>query len=152
MDRPIHVFNNLLALLFRVMYWSDWGSVAMIEKASMDGASRTVLHNTSLTWPNALTLDIPTQTLYWADASLDKIERSSVDGSNRQLLLSQPGSLHPFGIAVFGGQVYFSDWIRSSLLYANDTMGGSVLSLTGRITRPAGIQVVDQLKQPSCKH
>ena len=61
------------------MYWTD------TERASMDGTSREVLHNTNLVWPTALTLDYDTQTLYWLDASLDKLETSHVNGSNRRL-------------------------------------------------------------------
>ena len=47
----------------RYMYWSDWGIPATIERASMDGTNRTVLHNTGLQWPNALTIDYDNQTL-----------------------------------------------------------------------------------------
>ena len=52
----------------------------------MDGHFRSVIHNTDLTWPNALTLDYDTQTLYWMDAYLDRLESSNVNGLNRRLL------------------------------------------------------------------
>ena len=46
------------------MYWTDCadqyysGYAAKIEKASaVDGSGRTVLVQTGLTWPNALTID-----------------------------------------------------------------------------------------------
>ena len=67
------------------MYWTDWGSTAKIEKASMDGQNRVVLHDTLLTWPNGITIDYAAQRLYWTDASLDKIEYSGVDGTGRQV-------------------------------------------------------------------
>ena len=73
--------------------------MSVIEKASMDGANRTILHNTRLMLPNALTLDISTQTLYWADARLDVVEKSNVDGTNRQLVI-QEGISHPFHITI----------------------------------------------------
>ena len=49
----------------------------------MDGTISTVLHNTSLEWPNTLTLDIDNQTLYWIDGILDQIETSTADGWGR---------------------------------------------------------------------
>ena len=69
-----------------MMYWSDWGTLARIERASIDGSNIQVIHNTNLVCPNALTKDYVSQTLYWADANLGKIERSRVDGRNRILL------------------------------------------------------------------
>ena len=133
------------------MYWSDWGSVARIEKASMDGASRVVIHNTNLVWPNALTLDIPTQTLYWADANLDVVESSRVDGSNRQLI-TQVGLGHPFGIAVKNTVLYITDWTLNSIRQVPNSGGNAtVIQTLASCTRPFGIQFVDQLKQPICK-
>lgn len=135
-----------------MMYWSDWGNVPRIEKASMDGANRTVIHNTSLVWPNALTLDIQTQTLYWADASLDTVESSGVDGSNRQIL-ADTGFFHPFGIGVYDNEVYFTDWGLLTILNVNnsDTTASILTNPNFFCSQPAGIQIVHQTKQPICK-
>ena len=76
------------------MYWTDWGTIPKIEKASMDGSNRSVIHSTNLIWPNALTLDYVSQVLYWADASLNKIESSYVDGSNRRVIVSTVSTIH----------------------------------------------------------
>ncbi len=134
------------------MYWSDWGSVARIEKASMDGTSRIVIHSTSLVWPNALTLDIPSQTLYWADASLDKVERSGVDGSNRQLI-TLAGISHPFGIAIKDTSIFLTDWTLNSLRQVPNSGGNASIIMQTSIScaRPFGIQVVDVSKQPMGK-
>ena len=107
---------------YRMMYFSDWGTVGRIEKATLSGANRTVIHNSNLVWPNALTLDIPTQTLYWADASLDKIEKSSVDGTNR-VLIAQRGVVHPFSIVFANGTLYFTDWSDNTIRYLSTTEG-----------------------------
>ena len=135
-----------------MMYWSDWGSVARIEKASMDGANRAVIHNTSLVWPNALTLDTLTQTLYWADASLDKVESSRVDGSNRRLF-TEIGVVHPFAIAVKENSIYFTDWAENSIRQVSNLGGTAViLQSLASCARPFGIQFVDQSKQPISKN
>lgn len=52
------------------MYWTDWGTNAKIERATLGGNFRIPIVNTSLVWPNGLTLDYETDLLYWADASL----------------------------------------------------------------------------------
>lgn len=52
------------------MYWTDWGTHAKIERATLGGNFRTEVVNSSLVWPNGLTLDYEEERLYWADASL----------------------------------------------------------------------------------
>ncbi len=133
------------------MYFTDWGSVGRIEKASLNGANRTVIHNTSLVWPNALTLDIPTQTLYWADASLDKVERSGVDGRNR-VVLGRLGVVHPFGIVLADNTLYFTDF-SDNTIRSLAASGGLVRirhSTTAYITNSTifGIQIVGPSRQP----
>ena len=131
------------------MYWTDWGTLAKIERASMDGTSRSVLHRTNLVWPNALTLDYPTQTLYWMDASLDKLESSSVDGSNRRLL-STTRIQHPYGITIYQGVLYWTDWVSDSILSARVTSPGVVSTvLSGLTLNPNGISVVSLDRQPT---
>jgi sugar lactone lactonase YvrE len=136
-------------LIDRTMYFSDWGTVGRIEKATLTGANRTVIHNTSLVWPNALTLDIPTQTLYWADASLDKVEKSNVDGTNR-VLLAQRGVVHPFGIVFVNNTLYFTDWSDNTIRYLSAS-GGTVSSLHSATAYSnatiSGVQIVDPLRQ-----
>lgn len=39
------------------MYWTDWGSIAKIERSYMDGSGRETLFNTGLGWPNGLVVD-----------------------------------------------------------------------------------------------
>ena len=139
------------------MYFTDWGDVGRIEKASMAGTNRTVIHNTGLVWPNALTLDISTQTLYWADAFLDKVERSNADGTGR-VVLARAGVVHPFGIVLENSTVYFTDWSDDTIRYLS-AGGGSVGTLHSVTVFSSsnifGIQVVDILRQyigkvPSC--
>ena len=128
------------------MYWTCWGGDALIEKASMDGTDRTVLHNTSLAWPNALTLDIATQTLYWADASLDKVEASDTDGNNRRLITTS-GVLHPFALAVFNSTLYMTDWIGNSLKVISGFEGDAVTAVEF-CNRPNGVKVIHPSLQP----
>ena len=130
------------------MYWTDWGTVAKIEKASMDGSNRSVIHSTNLIWPNALTLDYVSQVLYWADAFLDKIESSDVDGSNRRVIVTT-GVYHPFGITLFEDKLYFSDWIGD--ISSTNKSGESSVQILYHQTYcsscPNGIQVLSEQRQ-----
>ena len=90
------------------MYWTDYGTVVRIERASMDGSSRTSLHTTELSRPYGLTIDYDTQTLYWVDYTLDKLESSNTDGTNRTVV-TRVNVQCPWGITFFERKLYWSD-------------------------------------------
>lgn len=94
------------------MYWTDSGR-DRIEKASLDGSSRTLLHSTGLSNSIGLTLDYQSQTLYWVEHSYyGRIERSSVNGSNRETILNN-GLPYPWAITYFAGTLYMTErWNR----------------------------------------
>jgi len=83
------------------MYWSDWGDNAKIEQANHDGSARRVLVNSSLGWPNGLTVDYDERRLFWGDAKLDRIESCRLDGSDRRILVSNDPP-HIFGLTLLG--------------------------------------------------
>ena len=128
------------------MYWSDWGGVRKIERASMDGEARQILHNSRLLWPFGLTLDYQNQVLYWIDATLDRIESSNVDGTNRQLIAAFVSNYHAFAISFFNDILYWSDWNTDMIhsIFANGTL---LRSLTYRFSFPTGIEVVSENRQ-----
>lgn len=47
------------------MFWSDWGEIPKIEKASMDGnnSARQVIIKDGIYWPNGLAVDYETKRL-----------------------------------------------------------------------------------------
>ena len=69
------------------MFWTDWGKHPKIERAGLDGSLRVTLVNTSVAWPNGVTIDFHHKKVYWADARLDKIEEMNLDGRNRRMVL-----------------------------------------------------------------
>ena len=111
-----------------------------------------MIHDTGLVWPNALTLDISaqSQTLYWADASLDRVESSGVDGSNR-VVLADTGVDHPFGIVLVENTLYFSDWDDDTIRSLSASGGPvSIFHSTSSFSFSDlfGIQFVDISRQP----
>ncbi len=132
----------------------------------MDGTQRTTLITDHLTWPNSLTIDYPTNTLYWADAKLHIIESARIDGTNRRPVLTV-GVLHPFGLTVFENRLYWSDWntlsinaITKTTFGANFTENGvsaqeMVLSQNATdvetgLFYPTDLHVVHPALQPPC--
>ena len=122
------------------MFWTDWGSHAKIERSSMDGRGRILLHSTHITWPNALTIDLPTQTIYWADAKLHVIESSDYNGRNRRPVLTSSVH-HPFGMSVFEDKLYWSDWSSQAIVSVSKDVPRNLILVEG------GMSPVDPLMQ-----
>lgn len=55
----------------------------------MDGSDARVIINKTLGWPNALTIDYASSTLFWADANQDYIAMADLDGKNLKIILSK---------------------------------------------------------------
>ena len=66
----------------------------------MDGTDRMVIANTSLFWPNGLTIDYAAEKVYWADAKHHVIESSDLDGSHRRTVISEGMVVITVGTAV----------------------------------------------------
>lgn len=129
------------------MYWTDYGTLDKIERASMDGTSRTVLHSTGLSTPYGLTLDYNTQTLYWIDYTLNKLESSRTDGSNR-ILLTRVNVQCPYGITFFDQKLYWGDWCQHKIYSTFLTSPNSVSSVISTGSAPYRIQVISEERQP----
>ena len=43
------------------MFWTDWGDLAKIERAGMDGSQRTTIVSTELKYPNGIAIDNVTE-------------------------------------------------------------------------------------------
>jgi len=134
------------------MYWTDHGSPAKIERASMDGTARMVLHNTTLRSPYAITMDYQTQTLYWLDYSLDRLESSRTDGSGRSLL-TRNSIRSPFDVTFYDGYLYWTDQSYYRLLSTPVRHPNDVTFLTPRrcCNSLFGVQVISDDRQPSGK-
>ncbi len=131
----------------RQMYWTDTGTINTIEKASMDGTSRRVLHSTNINDPFGLTLDTATQTLYWADVTRNVLEKSNTDGTDRVLLTNRM-ILDPYYLTYYDGSLYWSDWTYNRLLTTRVNSPDDVMFFGGGIGADAyGIQVVTPEKQ-----
>ena len=129
------------------MYWTDVGT-DRIEKATMDGNSRTIIHSSSLSNALGLTLDYQSQTLYWSDYSYNRIETSDVNGLNRRTIVSNLRD--PWGITFYAGVLYWTDiYFDRIYSYSVTSSSASVLQVTGSFgSNPYGLRVVSINNQP----
>ena len=71
-------------MCFSYVYFTDWGLTPFIARIGMDGTMFKRLVMEKLGWPNAITIDYITNKLIWADAHLNVIEMSDMEGNNRR--------------------------------------------------------------------
>ena len=124
------------------MYWTDWGRHPRIERAELDGSHRITLVNSSVAWPNGITIDFREQKIYWADAKLDKIEVMNLDGSRRRTILDE-NLPHVFGFTVLGDRLYWTDWQRKTIESANKRTGSERQVITDSLPDLMGLKAVD---------
>ncbi|XP_044525030.1 low-density lipoprotein receptor-related protein 2 [Gracilinanus agilis] len=131
------------------MYWTDWSTNAKIERATLGGNFRVHIVNTSLVWPNGLTLDYEEDWLYWADARLQKIERSSLTGANREVIVST--AIHPFAMTVYDQHIYWTDLSTKAIYRANKYDGSEQIVMIRNLPlQPKDIHVLVKSRQRQC--
>uniref|UniRef100_A0A8C4XVC9 Low-density lipoprotein receptor-related protein 2 n=1 Tax=Falco tinnunculus TaxID=100819 RepID=A0A8C4XVC9_FALTI len=129
------------------IYWTDWADRAYIGRAGMDGKEKTVIISTKLEWPNGLTIDYTNDKLYWADAHLNYIEYSDLDGHHRHVVYD--GTLpHPFAITIFEDTIYWTDWNTRTVEKGNKYDGSDRTVLVNTTHRPFDIHVYHPYRQP----
>ncbi|XP_054256859.1 putative vitellogenin receptor [Macrosteles quadrilineatus] len=111
-----------LSPLQGLMYWSDWGNRPLIARSGMDGSEVFDFVTKDLHWPNGLTIDHGNERLYWVDAKLLVIESIKLDGTDRRVVLSE-AIKHPYAVAVFESNIYWSDWTGQEILRCNKFTG-----------------------------
>ena len=111
----------------------------------MDGNAHTILHNTGLQTPYALTIDYTTQTLYWADYALNKLESSNTDGTNRTVL--NTNLRNPYALTYFGGKLYWNEWTYNIIYTTRPSSPNTITSLTQLTVDPQDIEIIDETVQ-----
>uniref|UniRef100_A0A673FZ58 Low-density lipoprotein receptor-related protein 1-like n=1 Tax=Sinocyclocheilus rhinocerous TaxID=307959 RepID=A0A673FZ58_9TELE len=113
-----------------------------IMRAQLSGANVLVIIGSDVRTPNGLAIDHRAEKLYFSDATLDKIERCEYDGSHRYVVLKNE-PVHPFGLAVYGDHIFWTDWVRRAVLRADKYVGGDMKVLRADIPQqPMGIVAV----------
>ncbi|UYV71351.1 LRP6 [Cordylochernes scorpioides] len=133
-----------------LMFWTNWGEVPKIEKASMDGNqnSRQILVSSDIYWPNGLAIDYEDKKLFWADAKLKTISCINFDGSSRKIMVTKDLP-HTYALAIYRNSIYFSDWKLKSIRYCNKHNCAQKYNLTaGPGISPMTVKIFEKDMQP----
>ncbi|XP_077987906.1 low-density lipoprotein receptor-related protein 5-like [Glandiceps talaboti] len=143
------------------LFWTDWGSNAKVEMASLSGENRITLvsesvHGQVIGLPNGLTVDYDSNSLYWADSSNDNlycIHLKDVNGtvaSNQIIVIgTSPSFGHFFDIDMDSNYFFISDWGNNAI----DIIPRNNLDETRHLRppgmfKPYGVVMYDQARQP----
>ncbi|CAB1347080.1 unnamed protein product, partial [Coregonus sp. 'balchen'] len=89
-----------------MLFFTDYGDVAKVERCNMDGTNRTRLVDYKTAQPTAVALDLAKKLVYWADAYLDYIEVMDYNGNNRHAVIQDSQVSYIHGLAVFENYLY----------------------------------------------
>ncbi|XP_062398823.1 prolow-density lipoprotein receptor-related protein 1 [Sardina pilchardus] len=129
-----------------VMFWSEMGGEARIERAGMDGSDRRLLIKDGLRWPVGLAVDSLGQRIYWTDEKLKCIGSTTFDGGDVKLLqLTEMPS--PFSVSVINDMMIWSDTERGTVQMAHKVTGKGRKVVLKRPGQPLGLKVVHSLLQ-----
>uniref|UniRef100_A0A8C5A5R6 EGF-like domain-containing protein n=1 Tax=Gadus morhua TaxID=8049 RepID=A0A8C5A5R6_GADMO len=134
------------------MYWTDWeedevnDSIGRIERAWMDGSNRSIFVTSNMLWPNGLTLDHGTSTMYWCDAYYDHIERIHLNGTGRMVVYNGKELNHPFGISHHRDSIFWTEYMNASV-FQLDLASGDVTLLRSERPPLFGLRVYDAPSQ-----
>lgn len=121
----------------------------MIQRANMDGTEQKTLITEDIAWPNSLTIDMYTYTVYWADAKADYTGIYSMDynGQNRKTVFRHLNLRHPFSLTVFGDTLYWTDW-KNPQINSCTKSNGSFNTIRDNIHSPMGLIAISKERQP----
>ncbi|TKR96498.1 hypothetical protein L596_010507 [Steinernema carpocapsae] len=135
------------------IYYTNWrDDFPSIERVFFSGYKRERIIVTDIRTPNSITIDFLAGKLYWSDAKLDKIERTDMDGTNREIVVAAKSGnrsfgqpQHPFGLSVHGDYLYYTDWAYRAVVMVNKLSGIGQTALSANFTeQPLGIVVVSE--------
>ena len=121
------------------LYFTNWNAQRpSIQRAWFSGYGLESLITTKIRMPNAIVVDSHERKFYWADARLDKIELVYLHNMDR-IVMTKVTPQHPFGLAIHGNYLFYTDWIQHSVTRVNKFTGEDVTRLRTNIPRPMSV-------------
>ncbi|XP_068628058.1 low-density lipoprotein receptor-related protein 4 [Battus philenor] len=127
------------------LYWTDWGENPSVERALLDGSQRKTLVDTDLGFPNGLTIDYKDRRLYWIDIFKERIDTTDLNGQHRVQLVLE--AKNPFGMTQFNDYIYWTDWMRKSVMRADKKTGKNVTAIRSDLEMSMEIKAVSADRQ-----
>ncbi|KAM3855508.1 LOW QUALITY PROTEIN: low-density lipoprotein receptor-related protein 1B [Vipera latastei] len=132
------------------LYWIDCCEYPHIGRVGMDGSNQTVVIETQISRPTALTIDYVNRRFYWADEN--HIEFANMDGTRRNKVPNQ----HVLGVialTLFEDYIYWTDGKTKTVNRAHKISGADKVALINSWHAITDIQVYHSFRQPNvAKH
>ena len=126
-----------------MLFWTDWGKFGesgKVMRATMAGTMKQAVISTNLTQPSGLAIDYDEGMLYFTDAVREVIERVSINGTRREILIS--ATIYPYSIAVDKDFIYWTDVQLRGVYRAEKHTGANQVEIVKRLENsPRGVQV-----------
>lgn len=98
-----------------------------------------------------LSLHFSKRKLYWTDALLDHIESCDLDGRQRRTFVKHTS--HPYGLALIGGFVYWTDWYNKSVYRAAQSdVAAQGVEIRRGLRGALDMRAVSRKRQPTDVH
>ncbi|GJQ65548.1 hypothetical protein Trydic_g7648 [Trypoxylus dichotomus] len=139
-----------LAPMKGLMFWTDWGENSKIERAGMNGdiKTRKTLVNRDIYWPNGITVDHETETIYWVDGREQFMDSMDYNGENRKHVAQHLS--YPVAVTKFSNKIYWTDW-KNPCIYVYDS-SSQVKQFLKATYVPVDVRVWHETVQPKHSH
>ncbi|XP_064608941.1 low-density lipoprotein receptor-related protein 4-like isoform X5 [Liolophura sinensis] len=107
-----------------LMFWTDIGFGAHVGRANMDGCKRKRIITTAIKSPNGIAIDFEEDFLFWSDGGRGVIERCSLVGADRQVLVKDPDAFI-MALVIDGDKLYYTAWNRGGITVVNKADGSN---------------------------
>lgn len=105
------------------MYWTDLGRYPAIWSAFMSGLEAKALVGDKLHWPSGLTIDQPSERLYWVDSGLHVLESIRLSGDKRRTFTLHGAASFPFNVQVMDSSLFWTTREKDRLFSAGKVSG-----------------------------
>ncbi|XP_048506028.1 low-density lipoprotein receptor-related protein 2 isoform X2 [Athalia rosae] len=131
------------------LYYTDWGrfgTSGKIFRTTMAGSLKKAIIEKDLSQPSGLAIDYDDRMLYWTDAVRENIERSDLEGGNREILVA--ATIYPFAITVYRQYIYWTDLQLRGVFRAEKHTGANMIELVKRLEdSPRDLHVYSAARQ-----
>lgn len=131
------------------LYYTDWGrfgTSGKIFRTTMAGSLKRAIIDKDLSQPSGLAIDYEDRMLYWTDAVREKIERSQLDGKEREVLVA--ATIYPFAITIHRNYIYWTDLQLRGVYRAEKHTGANMYEMVKRLEdSPRDIHIYSESRQ-----
>lgn len=130
------------------MYWSEWGSNALIERSHMDGANREMVVSIFSYYgggPNGIALDVNANRLYWLGEHYPAIEYTNLDhleGVIHTLIPYSSFLFWPHDLTLDDKHIYWVDTYQDVVMRADKATGLNAAPIVTGLWGPRGILTI----------